>query len=106
MEHFRGDTFRFNFYATLEDGTNYVFQKGDIIKVGIKQKLANSKCFLYRKIVIEEPTSEIPITFTHEEMKRTCEGDKLLEVEWTDKYGNVATLYQEKLTIVGDVINE
>lgn len=106
MELFRGDTFKFNFYATQEDGTNYTFQKGDTIKVGIKNKLTNSKCALYRKIVIEEPTSEIPVVFTHEEMKMTCEGDKLLEVEWTDEYGNVATLYQEKITIVGDVINE
>jgi hypothetical protein len=106
MNIFRGDTFKFDFTSALEDGTLYKFEVGDIIKVGIKNKKTNSKCALFRKIEIEEPTDTLHIEFTHKEMKKCCEGDKLLEVELTRTNGDVITLYHEKITIVGDVINE
>lgn len=106
MNIFRGDTFKFDFTANLEDGTIYEFQKGDILKAGIKQKLSNSKCSLHKRIEIEEPTKTVRIVFSHEEMKKCCEGEKILEVELTDTQGNVYTLTQEKIKIVGDVINE
>ena len=106
MKIFRGDTLRFDFTSTLEDGTLYEFEIGDIVKVGIKNKKTNSKCALFRRIDIKEPTDTLHIEFTHEEMKKCCEGDKLLEVELTRANGDVITLYQEKITIVGDIINE
>lgn len=106
MNIFRGDTFRFEFTSALEDGSLYEFQVGDIIKVGIKNKLSNPKCALFKRIDIEEATDTLQIEFSHEEMKKCCEGDKLLEVELTRTNGDVITLYQEKITIVGDVINE
>lgn len=37
MEIFRGDNLIFDYDTTLEDGTLYEFQKGDILKVGIKK---------------------------------------------------------------------
>ena len=106
MEHFRGDTFRFDFTANLEDETIYEFQKGDILKVGIKSKLSNTKCACLKVINIEEATKVVNIVFPHEETKKWCEGEKILEVELTDTQGNVYTLIQEKIKIVGDVINE
>lgn len=106
MNIFRGDTFKFDFTSALEDGTLYKFETGDIVKVGIKSKLTSSKCALFKRIDVEEPTEVLHIEFSHDEMKKCCEGDKLLEVELTRTNGDVITLYQEKLTIVGDVINE
>ena len=103
---YRGDTFKFDIAAELEEGIPYTFQKGDIIKVGMKASLAQSKCNLFKKIVVEEATDTIPVAFSHEEMMKCCEGIKLLEAELTDTEGNVKTLFQEKVKIVGDLINE
>lgn len=103
---FRGDTFKFNFNSALEDGTPYKFQPGDLIKVGIKTRLSNPRCAVLKTITIEEETDLIKVIFPHEETKKWCEGDKILEVELTDTQGNVYTVLQEKMTIVGDVINE
>lgn len=106
MNIFRGDTFKFDFNATLEDGTNYEFQPGYILRVGIKEKLSNSKCAVLKTITIEEPKEEVNIVFSHEETKKWCEGEKMLEVELTNTMGEVTTLYQGKITVIGDVINE
>lgn len=106
MEIYRGDTFKFDFTASLEDGTEYEFQKGDVLKIGIKEKLTNSRYSYYKKIKIEDAKKTIKFVFSHEETKKFCEGDKILEIELTDNQGNVYTLNQEKITIVGDVINE
>lgn len=103
---YRGDTFKFDFTANLEDGTVYEFQPGDILKVGIKEKLSNPKCAVLKIINIEESTETVKIIFPHEETKKWCEGDKLLEIELTDTEGNVTTLLQDKIKIIGDVIND
>lgn len=103
---YRGDTFRVDITASLKDGTVYEFQQGDTIKVGIKSKLSNAKCACLKTINIEEAAKVVNVVFPHDETKRWCEGEKILEVELTDTQGNVYTLSQEKLKIVGDVINE
>lgn len=105
MDIFRGDTFKFDFTANLEDDTPYIFQPGDILKIGIKEKITNPKCAALKTIRIEEVKETVNIIFSHEETKHWCEGDKILEVELTDTQGNVYTLTQEKLTVKGDVIN-
>lgn len=105
MQIYRGDTFKFDFTANLEDETPYVFQPGDILKIGIKERITNPKCAVLKTITIEEPKENVHIEFPHEETKHWCEGDKILEVELTDTQGNVYTLTQEKLTVKGDVIN-
>ena len=106
MKIYRGDTFKFDFNATLEDGTPYIFQVGDILRVGIKAKLTNPRCVLIKEIKIEEETDSVHVIFPSNETKKFCLGDKLIEVELTDTLGNVTTLSQEKLTVIGDVINE
>jgi hypothetical protein len=106
MDIYRGDTFKFDFNATLEDGTNYEFQPGYILKVGIKEKLSNSKCAVLKTLKIEEATEVVSFIFPHEETKKWCEGDKLLEVELTNTRGEVTTLYQGKIKVIGDVIDE
>ena len=102
---YRGDTFKFDFTATLGEGT-YQFKKGDLLKIGIKDRLSSSKYVLYKEINITETTETVPIMFSHEEMMKCSEGDKILEIELTDTDGIVSTLYQEKIKVIGDVINE
>jgi len=106
MQVFRGDTFEFDFNATSKDGGAYIFEPGDSLKIGIKQKLSNTKYVLFQKIDIEEEMDTVTVIFSHEEMKKCCKGDKILEVELTDKNGVVRTLYQNKITILEDVIDE
>lgn len=106
MQVYRGDTFEFDFQATSKDGGVYTFKPGDSLKVGVKQKASNSKYILFQKIDIEEELEEITIVFSHEEMKKCCKGDKVLEIELTDKEGAVRTLFQNKLTILEDIIDE
>lgn len=109
MEIYRGDTFKFDFSATLEDGTIHTFEDGDILKAAIKTNIKNSDYVLYQKITIVEPTQTVTFEFTHEEMMRvpvTDNEEAILEVEFTDTAGRVSTIYQEEIEIVGDVINE
>lgn len=106
MEIFKGDTFIFDFGATLEDGTIYEFEKGDILKVGVKDRLSTSIYVLYKKIEIQETTEEIRVYFPAAETEDISEGDKILEVELKDTHGNVSTIYQEKIKVKGVVIND
>jgi hypothetical protein len=102
---FRGDTFKVDITATLDEEP-YWFKKGDILKVGIKEKLSNSKCGLYKKIDIDKDIESVRVCFTDKEMKKVCEGEKILEAELTTAEGEVFTIYQDKIKIKGDVINE
>lgn len=106
MDIFRGDTFEFDFDAKFTDGETYIFKPGDTLKVGVKQKLSNTNYILFQKIDIEEETDTVTVIFSHEEMQKCCKGDKILEVELTHKNGTVRTLYQNKITILEDVIDE
>lgn len=104
METYIGDTFRFDFSATLEDGSTYNFYPGDTLKVGIKDKLTNSRYVAMKQIDIKENTDIVSIEFSKEETEKWCAGNKILEVELTDAQGVVTTLYQDKLSVLGDVI--
>lgn len=106
MDIYRGDTFEFDFNAILDDGATYTFQEGDLLKIGVKQKVSNTNYILYREIEILEDTNVVTIIFDHEETKKLCKGDKILEVELTNPLGRVTTLCQEKITVLEDVINE
>ena len=106
MQIFRGDTFEFDFHSISADGSTYIFKPGDLLKVGVKEKLSNTRYLLYREVQIDKETEEITVMFTPEETKRLSKGDKMLEVELTDKEGKVRTLFQGKLTIKEDLINE
>ena len=105
MDIYRGDTFKFDFTAT-KNGEPFNFRNGDSVKVGIKNKLTNPKYELFKKILVEEETDTIAVNFTHNDMMNVCEGEKILEIELTDTEGNVSTLYQDKINVMGDVINE
>lgn len=104
---YRGDSLKFDFTATLEGEIYlYPFKMGDALKIGIKDNLTNSKYVAFKEIKIEEETEIVPVFFSHEETKKWSLGDKILEVELTDTDGIVTTLYQGKIKVIGDVINE
>ncbi len=106
MQIYRGDTFKFEFSATLEDGTEHTFQEGDILKVGLKTSMPNTEYQIYQKKQITEPTKIVLFEFSHEETMKMTIGTKIMEIELTDTFGVVSTLYQEQIIVVGDVINE
>ena len=105
---YRGDTFKFDFSATLEGSTNlHIFEAGDILKAGIKTDIRNNEYIIFKEITIQEPTTEVTFEFSHEEMLNApIKDNAILEVELTNTAGIVSTIYQEKIEIVGDVINE
>lgn len=103
---FRGDTFEFDFVSTSVDGSPYIFKKGDLLKFGVKEKFSNTRYLLYKEVRIEEEAEEVAVMFTPEETRKCSKGDKILEVELTDNEGKVRTLFQGKLTVKEDLINE
>lgn len=106
LQIMRGDTFEFDFNSTTADGSPYIFKPGDLLKVGVKERISSSRYLLYREVNIEEEVNELTITFEPTETKKCSKGEKLIEVELTDKDGKVRTLFQGKLTIKEDLINE
>ena len=106
MKVYRGDTFKFDFSATLQDGTVHIFKIGDILKAGMKSDIKKSEYELYQKKELTEDTDIVTFEFSHTEMMKTRPGNRILEIELTDTTGRVSTLYQEEITIVGDIINE
>lgn len=105
---YRGDTFKFDFSATLEGSDEpHTFEQGDILKAGIKSTTRNPDYMIYQMKTIDEDTQEVEFEFSHEEtMNLLVSKSAILEVELTNKAGKVSTLYQEEITIMGDVINE
>ena len=101
---YRGDDFYFDIGANYEDDSILEFNTGDIIRVGVKDKLTNSRYVLFKEIPIEQKTDTESVHFTGQETKKCSEGEKILEVELTQTDGSVSTLYQDKLTLKGDVI--
>lgn len=106
MRIYRGDTFKFDFSAKFEDGSEYTFQIGDIVKAGIKLTVKNADYVIFQEKEIEETTEEITFEFSHDEMMGAPVKQAILEVELTNTEGVVSTLYQQPIEIVGDVINE
>ena len=108
MQIYRGDTFKFDFSATLEGSTElHTFEEGDVLKVAIKSNIKDSNYILFHEKEILTPTTEVTFEFSHQEMITVpLKEEAILEVELTDTAGRVSTLYQEEIEIVGDVINE
>lgn len=106
MELKRGDSFSFDFGAEYENGETYIFQVGDIVKIGVKSRETQSMYELFKKIEVNRVTDTLTAVFDHKETKKLGIGNKTLEIELTEKDGAVRTIYQGKITVEGDVINE
>lgn len=108
MQIYRGDTFKFDFSATLEGSTElHTFEEGDVLKAAIKGNVKSNNYILFQEKEIDVPTNEVTFEFSHQDMMTVpLKEEAILEVELTDTAGRVSTLYQEEIEIVGDVINE
>lgn len=104
MEFFRGDTFRHDIGAKMKDGSLYLFLPGDVLRVGIKNKIANTRCIAYREIEVTEKTLTVTVEIPPNETKKWSLEPKIIEAELTDTHGDVRTIYQDKIEMKGDVI--
>jgi len=102
-----------NCVLTIKDTENgnedYVFQVGDIVRVGIKQTLDDEDYQLYKEFNITETGTQLALQFTPEETdKLTATEEKgILEVELVYNGGaSIKTVYQEPIRLEGVVINE
>lgn len=65
----RGDIGSIEVQALNDDGTNYEFKKGDVVRINVYKK-SDCNCVLLRKdTVIEEPGIEMTINLTKEDTK-------------------------------------
>ena len=90
-------------------GELYEFQVGDVVRVGIKKDLTDEEYQIYKDFTITEPGNTIMINFTPEETDAlTITEDKAyLEVRLLYNGGaSYATVYQEKISLEGVVIDE
>ena len=105
-KYYRGDTFGFDITAE-ENGADYVFAKNEIVKIGMKTDYSKgSKYLLFKEIKVENPIEEIHVEFEPELTKKLPLGISILEVELTDSNNKVQTIFQDKIKIEGDIIND
>lgn len=92
-----------------DDGNDYVFQIGDIVRVGIKQTLDDEEYQLYKEFTITEEGTELALQFTPEETDglTATEAKGILEIELVYNGGaSIKTVYQEPIRLEGVVVNE
>lgn len=104
MQFFRGDSFKYDIGAKMDDGSLYLFLPGDVLKVGIKNKLSNTRYVAFKEIEVTEKTTAVTVEFTPSETRKWSLEPKILEAELTDTHGDVRTIYQDKIEMKGDVI--
>lgn len=107
MEKYRGDTFIFQLSIKEPDGSNYIFQDGDIVKCGMKKFIGDKKYILEseKKLEdLEEDTQEVTFEFGRDETLKINEGDYVLEFTLVIN-GIVNTVYQKPIKIRG-IVNE
>ena len=69
IEHTRGDVLPLNISTTNDDGTDYIFKVGDVVRFTI-YKTGDCSCVeLQKDVVVEEETTEVLIDLTKEDTK-------------------------------------
>ena len=100
-----GDTYIFN--VTLEqDGQAQQFQVGDIVRFGMKKSTAHTDYALYKETTVDKEMDSIEFVFSSEEtQKLDAQVVYQIEIELT-RNSIVETVYRDKLTVLGDVVND
>ena len=65
----RGDIGAFTVNALNEAGENYIFQKGDVVRIKVTEKKACENVMFQKDFVVEEETEQVEILLTEEETK-------------------------------------
>lgn len=102
-EYYRGDTFIFPFSFKNENNSSIKYENEDVLKCGIKGSVYDSEYILFKELIVDKETDEVIFEFSSEETKNVEIGPCLLELKLT-RDNKVNTIYQEKITIKGDVI--
>ena len=65
----RGDTAVFTVNALNESGENYLFQKGDVVRIKVTEKKACENVMFQKDFVVEEETEQVELLLTEDETK-------------------------------------
>lgn len=65
----RGDTAVFTVNALNELGENYLFQKGDVLRIKVTEKKACENVMFQKDFVVTEETEQVELTLTEEDTK-------------------------------------
>ena len=99
MKEFRGDTIAF----TLSG--NRTFEKGDVVRVGIKENsYADEYAIPLKTVDVEEDKESLDIVFNYSETETLKPGKYTIEVELTTNSGIRETIMQKDLIIESDVV--
>lgn len=91
------------------DNQDYVFQVGDIVRVGIKATLDDEDYQVYKEFTVTSEGTELALQFSPKETDglTATETKGILEVELVYNGGaSIKTVYQEPIRLEGVVINE
>lgn len=95
---YKGDTFSKN--IVLE---NYEIQPTDKLQIGIKKRIGDDD---YLLPLIELTNSQTQFTYTAKQTNELIPDEYILEIKLIYSDNKVATLKQEKLQVVGVIIDE
>jgi hypothetical protein len=105
---YKGNSVNVNFNVNDKDtGKAYMFQAGDIVKLGIKSTLEDTQYLIYKEFEITEPGETVALILTPEETDiSVTEQDAILELELVYNGGqSVKTVYQDTIKLEGVVID-
>lgn len=94
---------------TENNNEDYIYQVGDIVRVGIKATLDDTEYQLYKEFTVTDEGDSLALQFTPEETDQltATEQKGILEVELVYNGGaSIKTVYQEPIRLEGVVINE
>jgi hypothetical protein len=107
---YKGDSISIVFsLKDRETKEKHEFEEGDKLQIGIKATLEDTDYQAYKEFTITEPGTDINIYFTPEETDKLTELEQkgILEVRYIYNNGaSRATVYQEKISLEGVVIDE
>lgn len=69
IEHTRGDILSLEITTTNDDGSDYIFKVGDIVRFSIYKQDDCSCVVLQKDVVVDEATKEVVIELTKEDTK-------------------------------------
>lgn len=105
---YKGNSVNVKFNVQDKDTNEaYIFQVGDIVRLGIKSTLDDTEYILYKEFIITEQGDSVALILTPEETNiSVIEEDAILELELVYNGGqSVKTVYQDTIMLEGVVIN-
>ena len=105
---YKGNSVNKKFKVEEKDtGEVYIFQVGDIVRLGIKSAIGDTNYILYKEFKITEVGDSVALILTPEETNiSVIEEEAILEIELECNGGqSVKTVYQDNIKLEGVVID-